>query len=575
MKKQWIAALVLAVVVAVASSVGAMCAKEGWHIDEAATLALANGSQNGFITAYDDSRYGRGAFLHDTVFGDSLSEMMANIRTLLGEIRRVGFSGYNVRGRYLAYREGGTPIWKTGEEFRSFYMADHGFSLRDVYVNQMLDNHPPLYYLFVRAAYSLFGLFGGRDFTLWPAFCVNVLFVIGCVWMCLRIGRRLGSVPMGLAAALLFALTPAGRTLADYMRMYIALCFFVLWSLDAHLELRAAGWRFTRSLGWRMVLATALGFYTHYYFVIWAAFEALFALVCMAREGQARRIGGYIGRMIGAAALSLAIWPISVVHVLFSYRGQEAAASLGSGGPLEAIRSGWAYFSRYLFGPMAWMPLLLAALAAAGILVRREPREKGAARSASPIHLILWPALLYLAVAFVISPYEDIRYMTCAVPMACLAVAWCLDRFGRLLPEKAGRLAAPALAAAIAIPAMLLQPQLYSYPGEREARSFVAEHTGATCVYVTSSGAAFYREMPDFAHYDRVLILLPEEISLLAEDETAHAADELLVYVHVRLDQAETLAAVREATGMASTEVLCGSTPALDAQVYLLGRGES
>ncbi len=569
MKRKWLLCCALALAVAIAASLGAMLTKEGWHIDEVATLALANGSQNGFITAYDDSRYGRGAFLHDTVFGDSFGEMVENVRALIGEIRRVGFSGYNVRGRYLAYREGGTPIWKTGEEFRSFFMADHGFSLRDIYVNQMLDNHPPLHYFFVRLAYTVYGLCGGREFTLWPAFFVNVLFLCGCVWMCLRVGRRLGSLPMGLAAAFLFALTPAGQSLEAYMRMYLPLCFFVLWSLENHLELRERDWRFTRPLAWRTIAATVLGFYTHYYFVIWAALEALFTLLCMLRDGAGKRFGGYVGRMIGAAAISLTIWPFSAVHLLFSYRGQEAAASLGASGPLEAIRSGAAYFARYFFGPLLWMPLLLVALALAGVLARRGGDAR---RRSSPIHLILWPACVFLAVAWVISPYEDLRYMTCAVPMFCLAIAWGLERFCRLLPKKAAGYALPALAAIVALPGLICQPKLYSYPGAREARAFVAENEGATCVYVTSSGAAFYREMPDFAHYDRVLILLPEEIPLLAGDETAQAAPELLVYVHVRLDQAETLAAVRDASGCDEVEVVQGSSPALDAQVYRLRR---
>ena len=49
---------VFVLVLALAAAISAMGAKEGWHIDEIATLGLANGSQAGYITAYDDSNRG-------------------------------------------------------------------------------------------------------------------------------------------------------------------------------------------------------------------------------------------------------------------------------------------------------------------------------------------------------------------------------------------------------------------------------------------------------------------------------------------------------------------------------------
>lgn len=558
---------VFVLVLALAAALSAMGAKEGWHIDEIATLGLANGSQAGYITAYDDSRYGRGAFIQETILGDSFADLIGNVKGILGDLAENGLSGFSIRDKYVAYREESSPVWKRGTEFAEYLAAD-GFSLKDVYLNQALDTHPPLYYLFVRIAYALFGAFGGAGFTLWPAFWVNALFLCLCCLMLMHIGEtRFGSFGLGAGSALFFALSPAGLSLAVYMRMYMTLCFFVLLNLDAHLALRQRGWKFDRKTGWYLALSCAFGFMTHYYFAIWALMCAAVCFVQMLLDKCPRRVFGYIGRMAGGVAISLVLWPLSPVHLLLSNRSAEAVGAL-TGGALEKLSSSLEIFLNHMFGAPVLVPVVLFALGIIFALLRRKTAEER-----TPIAIVALPAALYLAIVFVIAPYEDLRYMACAVPLCSMAAAWCLWQIARLMRGETARcVLCVLLCLCVGASGTLTQPPMYLFPGTRETRAYAEECAGKPCVYLTSSGAAFYREMPDFAAYDEVLIVNKQELSLLEQDETIAAADELVLYIHDSYPQTEAMHAVLELTGFAEYEVLAQSHAGLDARVYLLKR---
>lgn len=561
----------LVLVIALGAAVLAMTCKDGWHIDEIATLVLANGSQGGYITAYDDAKYGRGAFIQETILGESIGEMIGNVREILSDLAKNGLSGFSIREKYVAYRQESEPVWKEGTAFQEYLLAD-GFSFADVYINQILDTHPPLYYLFVRAAYAMYDAAGGEEISLWPAFWVNALFLLGCCGLLMRIGeKRFGSFGLGIGAALFFSLCPAGLSLAVYMRMYMALCFFVLLSLDAHLAFWQNGWKMDRRHGWYLAVSCALGFLTHYYFAIWALLTAAACFGHMCARKCPCRVWAYTGRMALGVALSLLVWPFSLVHLLLSNRSAEAVGSL-SGSTAQRLLSSADIFLNHVFGTPLWVPVALAALGALLLLRRRGPlRAADSSEGCVPLVLCAAPAVVYLLVVFVISPYEDLRYMACALPAFSLLAAFCLWQLARCLPRDPSRAAAcGVLCAAVALSGLGTQEPMYLYPGTAETRQFVQECEGKICVYLTSTGAAFFREMPDFVHYDKVLIVNKQELALLAQDETLQSADSFVLYIHDGYSQTDAMHAILELTGRTQYTVFAQSHLGLDARAYLI-----
>ncbi|NOZ29931.1 MAG: hypothetical protein GXP39_18025 [Chloroflexi bacterium] len=91
-----------------------------------------------------------------------------------------------------------------------------------------IDQHPPLYYLLLSVWIRLFGWWEApaRAFSaLWGVLTIPVMFAIG---------RRLGGLGLGLAAALLLTFSPFHVQFAQEMRMYTLLSFWTalaLWGL--------------------------------------------------------------------------------------------------------------------------------------------------------------------------------------------------------------------------------------------------------------------------------------------------------------------------------------------------------
>jgi len=113
---------------------------------------------------------------------------------------------------------------------------------------------------------------------------------------------------------------------------------------------------------------------------------------------------------------------------------------------------------------------------------------------------------------------------------------------------------------------------MYLYPGADDSASFVQSHEGKKCVFVTGSGAAFFREMPHFAHYESVLIVNKKELPMLAQDEVIAGEAELVLYIHDSYPQTEAMHAILELTGFSGYEVLAQSSEGMDSRAYLLKR---
>lgn len=539
-------ACIAIVLVAFVASTTAMMQKEGWHIDEIATLGLANGSIGGYITAYDDAAFGRGAFIQKVILGNSIQETISHIQGILADIRVNGLSGFSLREQYIAYCQDSTPIWKDGSEFSSYLLAD-GFSLGQVYMNQALDTHPPLYYLCIRGAYALWDALGQESISLWPAFGVNALFLSGICLLFLRMSKEhASSLWPGICASLCFCLSSAGLGLATYMRMYMALCFFVLWSIDGHIRLWKSGWHATKATGWQLTCSCALGFLTHYYYAIWAIACACVCLVLMGKEGQRKAILPYIGKMARGVLLSLILWPFSIVHLLLSNRSTEIMANAASA---LALAKGW-------------IPVILGCFPLGAMLI--SVLFGGKQRNVRPLLLLCGiPAVAYTAIVFLIAPYADLRYTACALVPICLLA-------GVGMQKNKKPLVSALLCASLSLATCIITPPPYLYPGTKAAKAILTEHAGDPCVYLTSTSAAFFREMPDFAAYDSVIIIRKEEAGVLRESERLSSAEGFVLYVHDSISQGSAVRAIAELTGFSNITTLVESHKGLDARVYYL-----
>ena len=161
--------------------------------------------------------------------------------------------------------------------------------------------HPPGYYLLLRAGLVFFG---DSEFALrFPSVLAGTL----AVPLIYQLGRALGGVRWGLAAALLLALNPFALWYAQEARMYsFLLCLsiagaYTFWKLITRPNPRHWLW---------LTLVSALGFIVHYFAFLLSLVQFVYLVVSLRRTHRVLR--WWVAAQ-GAAFLIFLPWAMAIV----------------------------------------------------------------------------------------------------------------------------------------------------------------------------------------------------------------------------------------------------------------------
>jgi mannosyltransferase len=342
------------------------------------------------------------------------------------------------------------------------------------------DTSPPLYYVLLYGWTLQFGTSDGavRWFSvLWGVACLPV------VW---SLGRQLGGRAAAAPALVLFALSPLSVYYSTEGRMYSLLWFCTVCTMWLTLALRRRGPRPALVAGW--VLASAAGFWTHYFFLFaWAAAGAWLMF--------------YPGRfprkwlVVSAAGVVLAVlpWYVRIPQSLANWRVtgnwlnmrppgfQRVPTTLKLpwsfftlDGPWGGVRPvyEWAYRA-FFVGLIAW-----AAWAIGRRLFTVRRRLAWLWLLGPCIGILLFDLLRGTYV--VLNP----RYALAALPAAVLLVAFGLSRMKQ--PARMAVLAVLLLGCAVGIRRMYRADSRNGQPYDKLA-AFVARETGPSDVVMVHS----------------------------------------------------------------------------------------
>ena len=142
--------------------------------------------------------------MNEEISIEELAPWLAIFITLIGGWLRV----------YLLANKG---MWL--DETFSVWIANHGVVDMLQWIVK-IDQHPPLYYLLLHYWIALVG-----NTTPYSVRMLSVLFGAGTIPVIYLIGKRISGVVAGLAAAVIFALSPFNIYYAQETRMYTLLTF--------------------------------------------------------------------------------------------------------------------------------------------------------------------------------------------------------------------------------------------------------------------------------------------------------------------------------------------------------------
>lgn len=548
---------------------GFVSAKEGFHMDELLSYELSNAEFNPWIVpTQPEGRLAK--FVHNEIDGDTWRETLCNLAAAAEDVLQNRGSSKLLTYRADVYEE---PVWITAEQFRDYITVGAGdaFNYLSVYFNVKDDNHPPLHFMLLHTVSSIFR---GRA-EVWMGCLINLAAAAGVLVLLLKLGRLLAeelgleekSRTAGLLCALLYGLSAGAVSTVLLIRMY---GLVTLWCV-AYFRLILTKWRnreFDRR-NIRLILVTALGFWTQYFFLFYCILLAAVTAVCLLRSRRFREFWRFVRSMAAAAAVGIAVFPFAIADVFSSGRGVEALGSLSEGFSGYGLRL--SAFLKILadrtFSHWLWALLPVLAVFAAVYSVRcrkagkRDALERETVRNR---HALLWmllfPTAGYFLLAARMSPYLVDRYIMPVFPFVILAGTLALigltDRLEKSTSAERHRGLTGfvcGLAALLQLFGLFQYDGSYLYQGYRRQEAFAEEYAAYPCLCIYA-GVGYYENLKEFTHYEKTLLLTLEELENRKDKESVTSNETVMVLIKSGVDEMQALTLLSEEYGYVPAE---------------------
>lgn len=382
--------------------------------------------------------------------------------------------------------------WHDSEYYERYLVvdADERWDLAAVYNNQRDDVHPPLQYFFLRLMMEL----TPGEFSWWTGIVLNMIFfAVNTAFLFLVIEKLLADekskVVKTAVLTLAASVTIAAVSTVIYVRMYAMLTMWVTITAYLHLRLIEAK-KVEPKLLVAVGIVALLGVLTQYYYLF---FLAPLFVVMMVRYWKAKdwkKMRAYVVTLVAAAVVSLIIWPWSIKHLFFGYRGQGAISNLLNFSQLGEQLGNFAdLIIRYDFHYM--LPVILIAMFALAIYgLKRGKILKTGRQEGEAYRLILWPVLVYFVIVAVASPYISLRYVEAICGLMFVVVIWGLYKLlGIVCNEKRRNIIMAVILVVmmvLPIPTKLEPDVMYSRWSE--VTGFVEEHKEVPLLYIYDVG---------------------------------------------------------------------------------------
>ncbi len=458
---------------------------------------------------------------------------------------------------YLVYTETNTePIWKTNEEAIEYLTIQEEdiFDFFPVILNQSRDVHPPLFYILVHIVSSFFL----GHFSKYIIFIINILFyILTCIYI-LKIFKLYKKEKEGLIAIILYGLSMGAISTVMFQRMYMMMTFFVL--LYTYIALKITRKGITKKEITYLSIATILGFLTQYYFCIFAGI--IFIILLIHLKGKRKT---WIWENIKLAILGIAIFPASIYHIFFSYRG---LTNLQENYFERLIFYVEEMFKEFSLNRIIGYILLGIFMILAFIFFIKNIKNK----RISEYSIIAFPVIIYYLIISKTAPYLEQRYILPTLPLIVIGVVLMSSYYISKLSKKHIRLVFSILAILVAFSiqtyGIIKNEPDYLYKGYNEYINLAKKYEDYQFVYVGINNYNHIKNMLEFTIYKESLILNENQIEILKE---RNIEDKFILGIKLYLDTDKVLNEVLKYTNSNNYElVLEGRAIGFEANYYLI-----
>lgn len=539
--------------------------KQGFHEDEIFSYGSSNYKWDSMFQLVGKSDYTNTA-IEKYIIADSFSDTLKNIKYYLQNPQELEELKQQVRDQEKT-------VWKTKEDAKEYVTIGNGdvFNYLSVYYNQSRDVHPPLFYFLVHFVSSI--AYG--SFSKYIIFAINLVFMLLTCNLIRKIFELFGKKTLGIIAMLLYGFSMGAVTTAIFLRMYAMLTFFTIAYLYINLKIWKNDFEISKTEKWKLFFTTVLGFLTQYYFCIFALFTFIIMCIYMIKKKKYKILRTYIGIHILSAIVGIIIFPASIYHIFFSYRG--AGAEDSGKGIIEMLGF---YITRMqeAFSIQNFTTYGIVALVAFGFILKcaKKIKEKSL-KDIFPYILIAIPTILYFIVVAKIAPTNvgekpAIRYIMNILPQVVILFVLAITFIFK--EKKIAYAISILITILISVNGIIYNKPSYLYQGYNEYTEIAEKYHELPFVYTVDNSFTHINSMPEYLIYDKTLILDMSYVNIefLKQDEVIQNTDKFILSIKKWTNVEDILQKILDNTGFNHFEVLYDKQDDTQSIIYLISK---
>ena len=526
--------------------------KKGWHEDEIFSYGSSNYKCDNLFLNFGD-KDSLNQLIDEKIVGKNIGETLKNISYYLKNEDEF----QDELNKKIAEEK---PIWKTKEQAKEYMTvsSDEIFNYWSVYYNQARDVHPPLFYMLVHLVSSICL----NNFTKYIIFSINLIFYIASCFVLKKILRLFNKEELSWITVLLYGLSMGMISIVMFQRMYMMLTFFAMVYLYLNINIFKNSFEIDKKTKRKLTITVILGFLTQYYFCIYAALVAIISAICMIKNKKWDSLKRYVWCHVKAAIIGLILFPASIYHIFFSYRG--AAGGVAEGSYLSRLQE---YLKLIFYGFS--IPEILGYITL-GIIIAMFIRRIIIAKRKDIATLICLPIFLFVLVIAKIAPFINIRYISIVFPIIIIAVELGVvssvkelmktiknNKIPQFIRKNASIIILVVIALVSSGYGLLKSKPEFLYTDYSKRIEIAEQYSNLKFVYIGQSPFNQLQDMEEFLRYDNSIIINTWQLDRLKEIDGLDDNTEFILNIKCWVsDFDKTLKTVLENTGAKDYELL-------------------
>lgn len=250
-------------------------------------------------------------------------------------------------------------------------------------------------------------------FSKWSGIVLNIIiYVFITIFMYLILNKLLkdeeNSSEKSTVLAFISSITLASLSNVVYIRMYALSTLNILITTYLHIKLLEK-----EKLNFKLLLGIGIsalaGVLTHYYYIFYLVMLYLIFFMKYIKEKQVKKLVYYTITMVISAIVSLVIFPYSIQHMFFGYRGQGVISNLENitDTVIKSILPNINTLNYYGFNNLMYVILV----AIVGMFIFNKVRKNKVKLNKDVLRLMAIPTAFFFIMTAISSPWNVLRYI--------------------------------------------------------------------------------------------------------------------------------------------------------------------